>query len=285
MAITKTFILPHSPLLIPEIGRENLSFLDKTSAAYRLLGERLKAAGCDTLLIISPHGSAQEKGFNINVAPEMFIQLQDFGFIPARQALAGDSLLADQIKNALKENFVLDLISEEILDYGSAIPTQLLRPLVGSFKLLVLMPAADLGIEEQFRFGEALGAVLEKSAKKIAVLASSDLSHRLKKKSPGGYSPKGSKFDNRVLEAMRNPRAAKEKLLEIDESLIREAGECGLKPICLLLGIASGKNLDSEILAYQTDFGIGYLSLDLIEKKNTEEAKKEEEKEPEEIKR
>jgi aromatic ring-opening dioxygenase LigB subunit len=266
MAITKTFILPHSPLLIPEIGRENLAFLDKTSAAYRLLGERLKAAGCDTLLIISPHGNSQETGFNINVAPEMFVQLQDFGFIPARQAFVGDSLLADQIKTSLKGNFALDLISEDILDYGSAIPAQLLRPLAGNFKLLVLMPAANLSTEEQFRFGEALGVVLEQNAKKIAVLASSDLSHRLKKKSPGGYSPKGTKFDSRVLEALRNPQTAKEDLLKINDSLIKEAGECGLKPICLLLGIISGKEMSSEVLAYQTDFGIGYLSLDLKEK-------------------
>jgi len=40
-----------------------------------------------------------------------------------------------------------------------------------------------------------------------------------------------------------------------------EAGECGLRSFCFLLGIleASGIDWQPEILAYEGPFGVGYL--------------------------
>ncbi len=263
MALIKTMILPHSPLLIPEIGRANYNFLDKTVNAYKQVGESLKNLEIDTLVIISPHGLSQDNAFTVNVAPEMTINLQDFGFIPPKTILKGDSLLADQIKNALHNEFPLQLISESILDYGSAIPTYILKALTPSFKIIILTPASGLSLEEHFKLGENLKKILESSNKRIAVLASSDLSHRLKRKSPGGYSPKGAKFDNKLIEYLSEPKTAAENILKMDTNFIKDAGECGLKPIVILLGILEDKNTKPRILSYQTDFGIGYLSLEL----------------------
>ena len=47
----------------------------------------------------------------------------------------------------------------------------------------------------------------------------------------------------------------------MDKKLIKDAGECGLKPIMITLGILDQIKWEPEVLAYQTDFGIGYLSL------------------------
>ena len=262
MALIKTFVLPHSPLLIPEIGRVNYSFLDKTVEAYKQIGESLKELGVETLVIISPHGLTQADAYSLNVAPEMEINLQDFGFIPPKTILNGDSLLADQIKNSLKTDFPLQLISENVLDYGSAIPAYLLKGLVGEFKIIVIIPASDLDLEAHFNLGKRLKEIIVASDKKIAVLASSDLSHRLKKKSPGGYSPKGAKFDNKLIEYLNDSKTAASNILKMDAKLIKDSGECGLKPIVILLGILEDINNKTRILSYQTDFGVGYLSLE-----------------------
>ncbi|MFA5130958.1 MAG: AmmeMemoRadiSam system protein B [Patescibacteria group bacterium] len=262
MALSKSFILPHSPLLIPEIGRTNFNFLAKTTEAYNRIGADLKELKIDTLVIISPHGLTQDASLTLNVAPEMSINLQDFGFIPAKTILSGDSLLADQIKSALADEFSLQLVSEPVLDYGSAIPAYLLKGLVGNFKIIVLIPAGELSLQDHFNLGIKLKNIIEASDKKIAVLASSDLSHRLKRKSPGGYSPKGAKFDNKLIEYLSEPDKAAENILKMDAKLIKDAGECGLKPITILLGILEGRPVETRILSYQTDFGIGYLSVD-----------------------
>jgi len=262
MALIKTIVLPHSPLLIPEIGRANYSFLDKTAAAYRQIGESLKELEVDTLLIISPHGLTQDDTFTLNVAPEMSINLQDFGFIPPKTILSGDSFLADQIKTALKGDISLQLISESTLDYGSAIPAYILKSLAGDFKIIVITPANELSLDAHYNLGKRLQEIIRASDKKIAVLASSDLSHRLKRKSPGGYSPKGAKFDNKLIEYLSDPKTAAINILKMDGKLIKDAGECGLKPITILLGILEGTPSKARIFSYQTDFGIGYLSLE-----------------------
>jgi len=262
MALIKTIILPHSPLLIPEIGRANYSFLDKTVVAYKQTGESLKALGVETIIIISPHGLAQDNAFTLNVSPEMAISLQDFGFIPPKTFLNGDSLLADQIKNVLPDELPMQLISENTLDYGSAIPAYLLKNIIGEFKIIVIIPAENMSLEDHFALGKNLNHVIEASDKKIAVLASSDLSHRLKRKSPGGYSPKGAKFDNKLIEFLSDPENAATNIFKMDSKLIKDAGECGLKPITVLLGVLEGKKTKARIFSYQTDFGVGYLSLE-----------------------
>jgi len=261
MALTTIALLPHSPLLIPEIGRTNFSFLAKTSAAYDEIAEELKAKEINTIIIISPHGSAQTNSFIINVAPEMEIDLKDFGFIPPKTILNGDSLLADKIQAALRPEWPVQLISENIIDNGSAIPLYLLKNAVPDLKILIISPAEKLSLKEQVKFGKKLQTVILENSKNIAVIASGDLSHRLQKKSPGGYSPKGAKFDNKLIEYLSEPLTATDNILKMDPGFIEDAGECGLKPLMVILGVLGGLNWESKVLAYQTDFGIGYLSM------------------------
>jgi len=261
MPLITTAFLPHSPLLIPEIGRANYDFLAKTTAAYEQISAALKTVPIETIIVISPHGSNQADSFRLNVAPEMAIDLKDFGFIPPKTIFTGDALLADQIKVALRPDFPLQLISESVLDHGSAIPLYLLKDSRPNLKIVVISPATGLSLAEQVNFGHKLQAVLEKNKKVIAVIASGDLSHRLKKKSPGGYSPKGAKFDNKLIEYLSDPKTATTNIIKMDQKLITDAGECGLKSLAVLLGLLEGRFWQPEILAYQTDFGVGYLSL------------------------
>jgi aromatic ring-opening dioxygenase LigB subunit len=263
MPLIKVAFLPHSPLLIPEIGRANHAFLTKTTEAYQEIGQEIKALAVDTIIIISPHGSTKTGAFTINVAPEMSISFQDFGFIPTKTVVSGDALLADQIKNAMKPEYTVAIRSEENLDYGSAIPAYLLKlAMAENFKAIIISPAEDLSLEEQYKFGAKLKEIIKSQSKKIAVIASGDLSHRLQKKSPGGYSPKGAKFDNKLIEYLNEPETAAKNILNIDNKIIEAAGECGLKPLLIALGVLDGENWQPEVLAYQTDFGVGYLSFD-----------------------
>lgn len=261
MPLISAHLLPHCPLLIPEIGHANYSFFSKTTAAFEKIGKKMKADKIDTLIIISTHASLSADSFYLNVAPELAINLKDFGFIPPKTFLNGDALLADQIKVALSTDFPLRLISEMSLDYGSAIPAYIFKNAGLDFKIIVISPAEELSTQKQFAFGTALGKVIAASEKNVAVLASGDLSHRLKKKSPGGYSPKGAKFDNKLIENLSDAKSAAENVLKMDSNLISAAGQCALKPILILLGVLNDLKFETEVMAYQTEFGVGYLSL------------------------
>jgi aromatic ring-opening dioxygenase LigB subunit len=93
---------------------------------------------------------------------------------------------------------------------------------------------------------------------KIALIASGDLSHCLKEDGPYGFQPDGPKFDKALIEALKKKDI--ETILKLDE-MYPEAGECGLRSFCFMLGIleASGINYQPEILSYEGPFGVGYL--------------------------
>ena len=96
------------------------------------------------------------------------------------------------------------------------------------------------------------------SVNKVALIASGDLSHCLKEDGPYGFNSDGPKFDKELIESLKKKDI--ERILKLDE-LYPEAGECGLRSICFLLGIleVSGQNYQPEILSYEGPFGVGYL--------------------------
>jgi AmmeMemoRadiSam system protein A len=44
----------------------------------------------------------------------------------------------------------------------------------------------------------------------------------------------------------------------MDKNLIENAGECGLRPIIMVMGALDGKQARSEVLSYEAPFGVGY---------------------------
>lgn len=269
MPIIKSYLLPHSPLLIPEIGKANHSLLAKTSSVYADIAQDLKDNKIETVVIVSPHNHSYLEQFIINCAPEMDLSFQDFGFITQKTKLKGAISLSDEIRNSLKDEFTLRLLSEPSLDYGSAIPLYLLKEKNENVRTLSLGTVDKFSLEAHHKFGVALGDILQASERRIALIASGDMSHRLSRKSPAGYSSKGPKFDNRVIEYLSSSETATENILAMDRKFIADASECALKPLMVVLGALSSLKWQSDILAYQTDFGIGYLSLEFILSKET----------------
>ncbi len=108
-----------------------------------------------------------------------------------------------------------------------------------------------------FDEGKRVSGELDKN-KKYALIASGDLSHCLKKEGPYGFNPDGPKFDKELMESLKKKDL--ETIFKLDQTY-PEAGECGLRPICFMLGILEAADTDwqAEILSYEGPFGVGYL--------------------------
>lgn len=111
--------------------------------------------------------------------------------------------------------------------------------------------------ESYFELGKNFHRDFKKD-KKYALIASGDLSHCLKEDGPYGFQPDGPKFDKELIEALKKKDI--KKILKLDD-LYPDAGECGLRSFCFVLGIleASGIKYQPEILSYEGPFGVGYL--------------------------
>jgi aromatic ring-opening dioxygenase LigB subunit len=102
-----------------------------------------------------------------------------------------------------------------------------------------------------------------KYIKKLAWIASGDMSHRLKKDGPYGFHPSGPKFDQEFIKLLKKKDVR--AILNMDPELVEGAGECGLRSFCQLLGALEGArvNWQPEILSYEGPFGVGYLVANL----------------------
>lgn len=93
-------------------------------------------------------------------------------------------------------------------------------------------------------------------------MASGDLSHRLTREAPAGYHPRGQEFDDLLVALLKNKDI--EGIMELNSDLIECAGECGLRPFIIALGIFDGYEIDIDVLSYEGPFGVGYLVADII---------------------
>lgn len=253
-----TAITPHPPIIIPGIGRpEDLKVVKKTIDAMEKLREDLEKVNPDTILIISPHAPVNANGFLINSDAQLKGSLIDFG-LDEDFSFKNDYELMEKIGYASDMSGIIVHFHESFLDHGALVPLHYLTKNIKP--KLVHCSFSFLDFNTHYKYGQIIGKILRDSDKKIAVVASGDLSHRLKPGAPAGYSEKGKEFDETLIKLLSENDVS--GIINMNSGLIDEAGECGLRSIIILLGILQGK-YKFEKLSYEGPFGVGYLVAEL----------------------
>ncbi len=250
-------LTPHSPLLLPTIGAAHAAKTESVRAALDRLSEELYASAPDTILVLSGHGSRDPKAFSINLHDHYRADLSEFGDLTTATEFAPDLALIDGIQRGTRRAQIpFTLFSDPALDYGTSVPLLLLAGRLPDTQI-VPVSYSNLDAKAHFEFGRALREVLERTNRRVAVIASGDLSHALRSDSPAGYRKEGTAFDAAVRDVVHSCAAS--KLLSMKTRDVKAAAECGYRPLVTLLGILDGVCLSSEELAYDDPFGVGYL--------------------------
>jgi AmmeMemoRadiSam system protein B len=260
MSLVFAALVPHPPLLIPSIGREHTRLLEKTSAAFAQLTMSLSAAVPDTILVISPHLTVMPQTFTVNHAPKYSTHFLEFGdFTPPRE-FASDSLLVERIRHeARKAGQKIITVSDAHLDYGSGVPLTLIPPAGSHPAVVIVSPTMD-NAKDQFAFGQTVKEAIMKTNRRVAVIGSGDLSHRLSSDTPNGFSPRGKEFDDLMLTNLAAGNAS--PILQMNAELVEEAHACGYGTVCMLMGILDRVDCRPETLAYESPFGVGYCTVE-----------------------
>ncbi len=256
MSLVFAAITPHPPILIPEIGKENFSQVAKTKEAMEELEQNLYAAKPDIIVIISPHGEIAADAFTINLSDHYRINFENFGNFSVKLDFRGETVLMAAAKEGLSQKIPVSVVSNPNLDHGAGVPLYYLARHLPDISLAPIY-FSFLDNLSHFEFGKGLKEAIYSSNKRIAVVASGDLSHCLSKNAPAPFNPAGKKFDEKITQLLE--QGDSRSIVNLDQQLIQNAAECGLRSILILLGVLNGVNYSTEILSYEAPFGVGYL--------------------------
>lgn len=251
---------PHPPIIVPGIGQpEDLQQVADTIRSMQQLGTDMRKIEPHTVVVISPHAHAQYNRFVVNSDSPLEGGFRSFG-LEEQFRFRADTELVAKIKSRIGHSDIPLVLEPGPLDHGVLVP---LHYLVGKMNLRVVHLAfTAFDFQTQFRYGQILGRILEEEPRKIAIIASGDLSHRLTPDAPAGYSARGAEFDRKIVEILEQGRYA--EILTMDPDLIEEAGECGLRSLVILLGMLSEREFEFRKLSYEGPFGVGYLTARFI---------------------
>jgi AmmeMemoRadiSam system protein B len=250
-------IAPHPPVMVPEVGGAHAREVRASVEAMRELSERIKACGAETVVLISPHAPLEERAFVAYGGSPLRGDFANFRAPHATVEAPPDEELLAAIQKAAGNQYRVVSLRPCELDHGTAVPLYfLLRN--GWRGHVVALGYSFLSDEDHVRFGECVRAAVETLGRPAAFVASGDLSHRLIPGAPAGFHAEAHRFDEEVVAALRMKDPA--RILHIDRSLRRLAGECGYRSMLVALGAcAGGAHDECEVINYEAPFGVGYL--------------------------
>lgn len=258
MAIKAGFILPHPPLIIPEIGRGEQLKIQKTSDAYNNVAKHIAEIKPDTIIVTTPHSIMYSDYIHISPGKGAKGNFREFGHGDISIEAEYDVELIGEIsKEAELQGIQAGTLGEKnkSLDHGIMVPLYFVNKYYNDYKL-VRISISGLPFLEHYKFGKCIGNVAEKSNKKIVFIGSGDLSHMLKEEGPYGYREEGRIFDREVTNSMKTGNFL--EFLKFDEDFCESAAECGLRSFIIMAGALDGKSVSSKLLSYEGPFGVGY---------------------------
>ncbi|MGI6730919.1 MAG: AmmeMemoRadiSam system protein A [Anaerovoracaceae bacterium] len=265
--IINAYIVPHPPIIVPEVGKgREVDAIDTIEAMKKVASDVAKDKP-STIILSSPH------------AP----YLQDYLYVEDAEIMSGDFSSFGYLGDVMEFNNNLDLArlivekamkagiqggglsfeekkrlrrSTEGLDHGSLVPLYYIAKEYTDFKL-VLISTPYMPLSQNFQLGKAIAEAITASEEEVVYIASGDLSHRLAEDGPMSYSSIGQEYDHYLIRKLEERDV--EGLLDTHEDFIEAAGECGTRSFVMMLGVLDGLDTETEMYSYEGPYGVGYL--------------------------
>ena len=258
MAIVGAYMVPHPPLIIPEIGKGKEKQIKKTSDAYTSVAKEISQLKPETIIISSPHADINREHFNISFGKEAPGNFSKFGAPQVQFKEKYDEDLVNTIKKiATDEDFLAKLKFQEApnLDHGTMVPLYFVRKCYNDFKI-VRIGLSGLPLEEHYHLGQIIKKAVKKSECRAVYIASGDLSHKLQRYGPYGFAEEGPEYDKKIMDVCS--RAAFWELFSFDENFCERAAECGHRSFVIMAGALDGIKVEAKKLSYEDITGVGY---------------------------
>ena len=258
MSILAGFMLPHPPLIVPEIGRGEEKKIQKTIDSYEEIAKRIGECKPETIVILSPHQIMYADYFHISPGQSAKGDFGNFRAKDVKFEVSYDMVFVKELcLMAEKRNLPAGTMGErdKKLDHGTMVPLYFINQFLNNYQV-VRIGLSGLPLVKHYELGECIKEAAERLGRKTVVIASGDLSHRLKDDGPYGYQTEGPMYDERIMEVMGKGSFA--ELFDFSEKFCDKAGECGHRSFTMMAGAFDKTEVEAEKLSYEGPFGVGY---------------------------
>ena len=258
MSILAAYVLPHPPLILPEVGRGEEKKIQLTVNAYERAMKEAAEQKPDTVIIASPHTVMYADYFHIAPGEEAEGSFAQFGAEEVMVTARYDTVLAKEIEMEAGE---IGIEAGPVggrnaaLDHAVMIPLHFLHAHTRDFRV-VRLGISGLSPLAHYNFGKCVARAVDTLGRRAVFIASGDLSHKLTPEGPYGFAPEGPRFDKACMKYLEEGDFL--KLLRMDRALYEPAAECGLRTFWMMAGALDGQALKIKKLSYQGPFGVGY---------------------------
>ncbi len=258
MGIAAAFMVPHPPLIVPDVGKGEEKKIMDTIHAYHEIGKRIGELKPDTIVVVSPHQTMYADYFHISPGKGAKGDLGQFRAGNVKMEVSYDTEFVKELcrladigripAGTLGER-------EKRLDHGTMVPLYFVGQYWKGYHL-VRIGLSGLPLITHYELGQCIQKASESLGRKTVLIGSGDLSHRLKEDGPYGYPEEGPAYDSRIMDIMA--RGGFGELLEFPEDFCEKAGECGHRSFTIMAGALDRLELEAERLSYEGPFGVGY---------------------------
>lgn len=251
-----TGLMPHAPVLIPDVGRGREAEAASTVTAMSVLADRLVSADPELLVVISPHSPRRPGSFGIWQTRRIVGDLARFGCPDVGIDLPNHPSVAYEIGNRAESRHVDTWnITGQRLDHGATVPLWFISRAGWTGPTVVIgLNYPGEGMHEELARG--IADTLHEDFRRVAVLASGDMSHALQEGGPAGFHPRAAEFDQQVVEALKE--GDYRRLGQIEPALQELAAEDVVDSTLIATAVSGWRNRNHQLLSYEGPFGVGY---------------------------
>lgn len=258
MPIAAAYMVPHPPMIVPEVGRGSEKQIEKTIAAYRAVAAEIAEIRPETIIVTSPHAVMYADYFHVSPGEHASGDFGSFRAPGVKFRKEYDTELVSAVCALAKEkDFPAGTLGERDrrLDHGTMVPLYFVDQVVTDYRL-VRIGLSGLPLPDHYALGQMIRKAVEQTGRRVVLIASGDLSHKLQEYGPYGFAKEGPEYDARIMDAAG--RAAFGEMLEFDESFCDKAAECGHRSFVIMAGALDGLDVEAKVYSHEDVTGVGY---------------------------
>ncbi|MDP2656208.1 MAG: class III extradiol dioxygenase subunit B-like domain-containing protein [bacterium] len=260
MPLVYAAVLPHTPLLVPAIGKEKRDAFTNTLSAYSKVREHLASHKIENVIILAPHAQETKPFFQIQHSITYKASFEEFGDLVTTKNYRVNHVFIDYLKHYFEgTNIPWVYHTDEQAEYAATVPLLSLE-IDRKIPITIIYPPTSSDLSALYRTGISLYDAIASHHANIAIIGSADLAHTLSKDAPGGFQKNAKAFDQRIVSAFEKKQF--DALLTTPECTVDEVKTCSMPILAMLSGILKNLPYEHHTLSYEAPLGVGHLVME-----------------------